>query len=222
MIDDVGRRDGIGDRATVRPSRRASSRLARAGPQADHDGMAGVVQVERVGAALAAVADDGDGLPVECAAIDVAVVVGFHQVLRDEKAPAFRRGALHVRGDSGRRYAKAARRFGETARRTPITRTSSRANIVGTVVLRPARRCQPRCYVIHLALPPRMLPAWPFRFRRACRVWSIPTSSRPSPSWSSARPIASDSGCRPIRAPTSSGCSRSSTRPRPPLISPPT
>ncbi len=80
--DDVGAGHRVGNRRDSEAVAPGLVAAGRAGPQAHHDGVAGIVQVQRVRASLAAVADDGDRLPVECAAIDVAVVVGFHQVLR--------------------------------------------------------------------------------------------------------------------------------------------
>jgi hypothetical protein len=47
-------------------------------PQADDHVDAGVLEVQGVGVPLGAVADDGDGLPVEQAEIGIVVVVHAH------------------------------------------------------------------------------------------------------------------------------------------------
>ncbi len=64
--------------------------------QPDHDLDAGVLEVERVGVALGAVADDGDGLAVEELEVCVVVVDHWPQAISggDPWAPATRRQAL--------------------------------------------------------------------------------------------------------------------------------
>src|SRR6202035_691412 len=71
--------------------------------QADHDVHAGVLQVERVGMSLRAVADDGDGLAVEESEVCVVVVdhwtAGYPTASAEEAgAPASGRGGGHERG----------------------------------------------------------------------------------------------------------------------------
>ena len=58
--DEVGLLARVGDATTRRPSASALARDLLPSAQADADVDAGVAQVERVGVALAAVADDGD------------------------------------------------------------------------------------------------------------------------------------------------------------------
>ena len=61
--------------STRRPAASARARLLEPGGEADDDVDAAVAQVQGVGVALAAVADDRDRLPVEGARIRVGVVV---------------------------------------------------------------------------------------------------------------------------------------------------
>jgi hypothetical protein len=80
--DDVGPLGDVGDgEPTTRPASSAFF-AGRAGAQADADLDAGVLEVERVGVALRAVADDGDFLRLDKREVCVCVVVGLcHGVL---------------------------------------------------------------------------------------------------------------------------------------------
>ena len=60
--------------ATSSPASCALATEAESGPQADDDVDAGVLEVQRVGVALGAVADDRDGLAVEEGEVCVVVV----------------------------------------------------------------------------------------------------------------------------------------------------
>ena len=60
---------------TRRPASSASARLFEPGGQPDDDVHPGFVEVERVGVALAAVADDRHGLPGQGRRVGVVVVV---------------------------------------------------------------------------------------------------------------------------------------------------
>ena len=79
---DVGLVHRIGNRGDRQAVASRLVALCRARPQSNHDVLTGIVQVERLRATLAAVADHRDRLLVECAAIDVTVVIGVHWVLR--------------------------------------------------------------------------------------------------------------------------------------------
>ena len=72
---EVAAAGGVGDRQDLEAVRaRPCSADARALAQADDDVDAGVLEVQRVGVALRAVADDGDGLAVEEREVCVVVV----------------------------------------------------------------------------------------------------------------------------------------------------
>jgi hypothetical protein len=75
---DVGALDGLGNFCYLNAVALCARARARIAAQADDDLAARVAQVQRVRAALAAVADDGDRLTFDCAAVDVAVINGFH------------------------------------------------------------------------------------------------------------------------------------------------
>ena len=61
--------------STSKPAASASGRLLDPGGEADDHATAAVAQVQRVGVALAAVADDRDGLPFERREVGIGVVV---------------------------------------------------------------------------------------------------------------------------------------------------
>src|SRR5690606_16601398 len=69
--DDVGCGDGVGDGTHVEAGRARGGGGAAVRAQADRGGDAAVVQVERVGVTLTAVADDGDAAAGEHAAVRV-------------------------------------------------------------------------------------------------------------------------------------------------------
>src|SRR5256886_9689706 len=72
--DVVGGGGRLGDRPQVEPFRRRAPPRGAVRPQAHGDAGAALPQVQGVGVALAAVADDGDGVAVQAAAVGVAVV----------------------------------------------------------------------------------------------------------------------------------------------------
>jgi hypothetical protein len=71
---DVAARRGVGDAGDLQARRARLLDRARVGAQADDDVDAGVLEVEGVGVALRAVADDRDGLAVEPGEVCVVVV----------------------------------------------------------------------------------------------------------------------------------------------------
>ena len=78
---DVAAAGRFGDVEHLEPGLFGLGAAARVGAQADDDVDPGVLQVEGVGVALGAVAEDGDGLPLELREVGVLVVedvVGFH------------------------------------------------------------------------------------------------------------------------------------------------
>ena len=80
----------------VQPSASARCPTVRPGPDADDDVEAGLAQVQGVGVALRAVAEDGDAPAAQQVEVGVGVVkhVGMHQLLS---------GAEPAAGGAGRR-----------------------------------------------------------------------------------------------------------------------
>ena len=78
------------------------------GAQPDDDVDAGVLEVQRVGVALRAVADDGDGLAVEEVEVCVVVVDHARQAIRDAAAIRGPAGSRASRGSIRRRRARRA------------------------------------------------------------------------------------------------------------------
>ena len=102
----------------------------RVGPQADDDVDAGVLEVQRVGVALGAVAEDGDGLAVE--EVEVGVVVVEHG-----RGRLLRRRRTRPTCARGPRSEPSVGRSTRSARRSSAARTR-RASCVGA--RRAARR----------------------------------------------------------------------------------
>jgi hypothetical protein len=79
--DDVAAAGGVGDAEDFESRGFGLGTAGRVGTQADDDVDARVLQVERMRVALRAVAEDGDGLPLQLGEVGVLVVedvVGFH------------------------------------------------------------------------------------------------------------------------------------------------
>ena len=80
--DDVGPLGDFGDGADVEAGLAGAFGVGGVGAEADADVDAGVLEVERVGVALRAVADDGDFFGLDEGEVCVCVVVGLcHGVL---------------------------------------------------------------------------------------------------------------------------------------------
>ena len=73
--DDVGLADGVGDVGDAQPGLLDEGPALRARSEPDHDVDPALAEVQGVGMALAAIADDRDRLPVEGLGIRVVVVV---------------------------------------------------------------------------------------------------------------------------------------------------
>src|SRR5690606_24161037 len=64
----------------LEPVRRGLLPARAAGPQANHHVVSAVLQVERMGTALAAVTEDGDALAAQDGHIDIGLLVHLHVV----------------------------------------------------------------------------------------------------------------------------------------------
>ena len=79
--DDVGPFGGIGRVHDLQPGAFRLGDAGGAGPQPDGKLLdAAVLQVQRMGVALAAVADDGDVLPLDQVHVGIAIVVDAHSI----------------------------------------------------------------------------------------------------------------------------------------------
>ncbi len=112
----------LGDLDTVAHGAGARSRV---GAQSDDHLAAGITQVERVRSALASVTDDRDRLSLDGAAVDVAVVDGFHGSSGlgwQEKNPSSSSARGLLRSVTRSVYAAAPRRPVRRTTRTRATR----------------------------------------------------------------------------------------------------
>ena len=80
----VGRANCILDQRGLEPSGFGFDRAPRAAAQADDHVDPAVVKVERLGAALIAVTEDGDALAGERRGVDVGIFQEFHKSVRPE------------------------------------------------------------------------------------------------------------------------------------------